>query len=430
MAQIALRFSPDESSLGTLIGKRTAGAIVIDRCDKGAALYGPYIGLRAGDYLASVRLDGQKKLAGSALMDVVYARGEATVASAELDLREAAGGRAVLELPFTLGHAVPDIEVRLQCLQQVSATILGVELTRLDPLTGNPGSSLSPAATTTDLGRRLDELELLCRGGATYVGNNRVLVKVVVGDAVLAFLMPADDLLLMPSTVVHGAHEQPLTDYFAANVTQGDHCLDIGANYGYFTCLMARLASRGRTIGVEPNPPLFELARDNIHINSLQVAGEALHAAVSDQAGKLTLYRRLTRSGNTSIGRVSDEFTQYLGEPEQEAFSVDSVPIDALLDRLGGRLDMMKIDVEGAEPLAFRGAQRTVAANPRLKIVMEWSPGQIQHAGFDVREFLTALASMGLQAATIHDRGALRPIPIMDLLQQSYLAGVLLHREQ
>ena len=55
-----------------------------------------------------------------------------------------------------------------------------------------------------------------------------------------------------------------------------------------------------------------------------------------------------------------------------------------LLPKLDGRVDFMKIDVEGCEPLAFRGAKELIASNRQLKIVMEWSPGQIRSAGFDV----------------------------------------------
>lgn len=90
---------------------------------------------------------------------------------------------------------------------------------------------------------------------------------------------------------------------------------------------------------------------------------------------------------------------------------------------------MVKIDVEGAEPLALRGARRAVAANPQVRIVMEWSPGQIQYAGFDVREFLAELTAMGLQAAAIHESVIPRPIPMMDLLNHDYLCGVLLQRQ-
>ncbi|MBV8910348.1 MAG: FkbM family methyltransferase [Gammaproteobacteria bacterium] len=429
MANLALKFSARESCIHTNVGSKAQDRIVVENCHKGTALYGPYVSLGAGDYVATVYFDAEGSLTGDVLMDIC-ASGAGRIVSAKFDLEEVAQRSRNVGLRFSLAQGVTALEIRLFCLKHVSATITAVELTRGEQLVGDVGSLLSSGLATLDLGSRLDRLELLCRGGsATYVGNNRVLAKVVIGSSVLAFLMPADDLLLMPDTVVRGVHEAGLTQYFAANISHGDQCVDIGANYGYYTCLMARLAHRGRTIGVEPNQPLFDLVRDNLYINSLQSAGRTLHAAVSNQSGRLTLYRRPVRSGNTSIAKVTDELVRKLGEPAQEAFTVDCLSIDDLQARLAGRIDVMKIDVEGAEPLAFRGAKQTIAANPQLRIVMEWAPAQIQGAGFEVREFVGELAALGLQAAIIHNGGLLRPIALTDLLGQRYQSGVLLtHR--
>jgi FkbM family methyltransferase len=427
MPNLVLKFSPGESCLHTGIGRKVEDRIVVENCSKGTVLYGPYINLGPGEYLAAVTFDTDETLAGSVLMDVCTG-GSARIASARCDLRKVAKGGGRAELRFALEQSVTGLEIRVFCVKNVSATVHAVELTRTDPV-ANAAAQLGGATAASDLGGRLQHLELLCRGGrATFVGNNRVLSKVVVGGSVLAFLMPADDLLLMPETVVRGIHEAGLTAYLCATVTQSDHCLDVGANYGYYTCLMARLAPLGKTLGVEPNEPLCRLVRDNVFSNSLQPTADAVHAAVSDRSGRLTLYRRPLRSGNTSIAKVSDALVQKLGEPDQEPFEVDCVTIDELRGRMQGRIDVMKIDVEGAEPLAFRGARQTIAANPNLKIVMEWAPGQIRGAGFDLREFLDDLAAQGLRSAIIQGNGMLQPIPLPDLINQRYFSGVLLTR--
>jgi FkbM family methyltransferase len=64
-----------------------------------------------------------------------------------------------------------------------------------------------------------------------------------------------------------------------------------------------------------------------------------------------------------------------LGETDAEMFEVPGIRVDDLLCKLGGRIDFIKIDVEGAEPLVIKGARRAIETNPRLQIVMEWSPG-------------------------------------------------------
>jgi FkbM family methyltransferase len=275
---------------------------------------------------------------------------------------------------------------------------------------------------------RLRRLERLCGGGqAVYVGHNRVLAKVVVDDRVLSFLMPADDRLLMPRVVTHGDHEPEVTRYLVSTIRRTDHCLDLGANFGYFTCLMASRASKGRTVGVEPDPETWALARDNVYINSQEGVASVIQAAAGEAHGRLTLFRRMTRSGNTSIIRGMEAGAELRGEAPPQPFDVECLPVDSLLARFDGRLDVVKIDVEGAEPLVFRGGRETLAANPGIRIVMEWSPGQVRAAGFDVSAFLADLRSLGLKAQII-DRKWLRPISFDDLAGHAYHSGVLLRR--
>ena len=263
---------------------------------------------------------------------------------------------------------------------------------------------------------QLDVLERMSHGGrATYVGNDRILTKCVIGEAVIGFLVEADDMLLSPWLILTGQYETAITNFFLNNLTPNSRCVDVGANFGFFTCLMARFSHQGKVIGIEPNLHVYELLRDNIYVNGLQEWTTAKHAAISDTAGTLRLYPRLKRSGNTSISNVSEAFLDALGEPRGEPFQVTSLRVDDLLPEFDNRIDFIKIDVEGAEPLAMRGARQAISANPQLNIVMEWSPGQIRAAGFNIAEFVDDLRCMGLQAAEIGPN-AIEKIPLESLM--------------
>jgi FkbM family methyltransferase len=276
---------------------------------------------------------------------------------------------------------------------------------------------------------RLRVMEHFDQGGrATYVGGGLVLVKCVVRGIQIVYLVDGKDRLLSPWFIASGAYETDLTEFFVRTLRPEDRCLDVGANFGYFTCLFARFAPRGRVIGVEPEPAVFVLLRDNVYGNGLQGIAEAVQAAVSDRPGRATLHRRVGRAGNTSIVRADDAFVASLGEPPPEAFEVGAVTIDSLAARLGGRLDIMKVDVEGAEPLVFAGARETIAANPGLQIVMEWSPLQIRSAGFDLGVFLSDLEAMGLRFFDI-EGGQTTPLTREALLALDYRGGILIARE-
>lgn len=276
--------------------------------------------------------------------------------------------------------------------------------------------------------RTLARLEYFSNGSrATFVGNNRLLVKIVVANANIAYYVEADDKLLTPWFVVAGGYETELTDFFVRELRHDSHCIDVGANFGYFTCLMARFAPAGRVIGIEPDRKIFELVRDNIAINGFGAFATAIHAAAAADEAGLTFYRRTTRSGNTSIVSVGEDFTSMLGEPPAEQFAVRTIAIDQLTSDMRGRVDLMKVDVEGSEPLVFAGARSTIADNPQLRIVMEWSPGQISGSGFDVTDFLRDLAAQGLAPFDIAPT-ALVPLSYDELLNAPYRAGIVLKR--
>jgi FkbM family methyltransferase len=215
-----------------------------------------------------------------------------------------------------------------------------------------------------------------------------------------------------------------LTEFFLRNLKPDSYCIDVGANFGYYACLMARFCPAGRIVAIEADRHVFELARDNIMINGFGHHAEAIHAAASDSDKPLTLHRRTTRSANTSLARMSDDFTSSLGEPPCVPFEVPGIRIDDLLPRFSGRVDFIKIDVEGAEPLVLRGARETIKRNPDLTIVMEWSPGQIAAAGFDHSAFLSELEDTGLR--TFNTGGT--PLSRADLLASPYMTGIMLRR--
>lgn len=284
----------------------------------------------------------------------------------------------------------------------------------------------SVLARLAALERKIDRLEMFSHGSrATYVGNNRVLTKTIVADQQIAFYVEANDRLLSPWFIVAGGYETQLTDFFVRSLRPDSHSIDVGANFGYFTCLMARFCPSGRVIGIEADEHMFEIVRDNIFINGFQSFATAVHAAAGSSDDEMTLHRRGTRSGNTSIARMPDHFISQMGEPDSTAFTVRGLRIDSLLDQMNGRIDFIKIDVEGAEPLVIRGARKIFEASPKVTIVMEWSPGQIQSVGIDVQEFLRELDEIGLTAFDI-EAADLVAITFADLLNVPYRTGIVL----
>ena len=321
-------------------------------------------------------------------------------------------------------HRLGDLWKNLSGASNTSGHFDAIEK-RLEQLQGQLDHFSAIEKRLDQLQGRLDHLGATPLWGAVYMGNNRVLVRYMVENRIIAFLVEADDLLLTPWFVVSGQYETEISKFFVDNLRSDSRCLDIGANFGFYTCLMARFCPAGKVIGIEPVDTVYKLLRDNIFINGLNRHARAINAAVGQGPGRLTLHHRKPRSANTSIATPSEALLQYHGESGFERFEIETVSVDGMLVQFDNRIDFIKIDVEGAEPLVLRGAVETIKLNPQLQIVMEWSPYQIRDAGFDLGEFINELCSWHLGARLIKPSG-LEQISLPDLLNIEYAAGILL----
>jgi Methyltransferase FkbM domain len=115
------------------------------------------------------------------------------------------------------------------------------------------------------------------------------------------------------------------------------------------------------------------------------------------------------------------------GEAGFERFEIETVSVDGMLAQFDNRIDFVKIDVEGAEPLVLRGAVETIRLNPQLQVMMEWSPSQIRDAGFDVDEFIREINSLQLCAGIVRPFGV-EKISLSALLNIGYAAGIVLSK--
>jgi FkbM family methyltransferase len=267
------------------------------------------------------------------------------------------------------------------------------------------------------------------RQGATAipVGNNRLLVGTTIGGQRHAYFVQADDRLLTPWFALTGRYETAATAFLLRTLRPDSHCLDIGSNFGYFLCLMARRCVHGQVLAVEPDAEVAALAQDNLFLNGVHDHAAVIRAAVADRAGTLTLHRRSFRSGNTSLVAADRGFTDYLNEPPAQPFTVPTLTIDTLSERMGGRVDVVKIDVEGAEPLVLAGAAETIARNPAIVLLMEWSPGQMASAGYAIADVVRQIAALGLRPALLTEKDE-RPLDIDVLLNLPYQSSIILRR--
>ncbi len=139
-----------------------------------------------------------------------------------------------------------------------------------------------------------------------------------------------------------GVHELAVSEVIWRLVGPSDLALDVGANVGYFTGLLARRA--GEIIAIEPNPLLLPIVRENI--DRWPGTIELLAVAASDRSGTAMLHLPDGFDQNSGIGSLEGD--------SGRAYEVQTVRLE---DVLGERpVGLMKIDVEGHELAALEGA--------------------------------------------------------------------------
>lgn len=185
-------------------------------------------------------------------------------------------------------------------------------------------------------------------------------------------------------------------------LSPGGCFLDIGANVGFYTVhAAARVGPAGQVHAFEPLPANVAALRETIRENHLAQV-HLVDAAVSDREGEVAFHA--PPEGESGWGRVA-------GGSEGETIRVRCVTVDGYLARLAeppGRVDAIKLDIEGHEMAALQGMRRTLERD-RPAILMEMNLPMLAAAGVDPETMGDWLLDMGYTARIIGRRGACLP---------------------
>ena len=135
--------------------------------------------------------------------------------------------------------------------------------------------------------------------------------------------------------------------------------VDVGAHEGYCSLKAARVVGpSGRVIAIEPNPEMVRTLRANIGASGATVI-TVEPVACSDSETTLDLFVAAhSNTGSSSLSKTNAS----LGGSVSTAYHVPARPLDAIIREAGvSRVDLIKIDVEGAEFSVLKGAQEALA---------------------------------------------------------------------
>jgi FkbM family methyltransferase len=214
------------------------------------------------------------------------------------------------------------------------------------------------------LNRRLRGL----RARPTFLPLGRFAVAVARDGRVFHVL--AEDLSVTPTLALYGEWEPHVEALLRQILRPGQRVVEAGANVGYHTVGMAASIGRaGRLDSFEPVPELRRLIELNLLANGV-LDRVILHAeALLDRDGAIAMLQDPWMAGSAHLA-IEHADGRYARRIDAIATTLDT----ALAGDGGRPVDLIRLDIEGTEMLALRGAQAVLARSPRLRLVFEWSP--------------------------------------------------------
>lgn len=187
-------------------------------------------------------------------------------------------------------------------------------------------------------------------------------------------------------------HEEETTALFKKIVRPGDVVLDLGANIGYFTILAAKLVGpSGKVFSFEPEPTNFRYLTKNIELNR-HTNAFAFQKAISDRPGKTQLFVCSYDSGHHTINQYEGIEAYRRGrKSEMRSIDIDTVTVDDFLKDKTDHVDIIKMDVEGAEALALAGMRETLGRNRSIKVFLEFFPLLMKQMGSSPEAYVKSL---------------------------------------
>jgi FkbM family methyltransferase len=222
----------------------------------------------------------------------------------------------------------------------------------------------------------------------------------------------SDDQLIGGLVSENKAFEPHVTDLVERLLKPGDVFLDLGANIGIHTLAAAwRVGDSGRCIAIDMVPENCACLRASCDANGFHHV-EVIEGAVNDVSGRLSFY--LT-PGTYNGALVTDairasmaENPQFFGEKDHP---VQAIAIDDVVGE-NDRVDLVKMDIEGAEAKAIKGMRRLLTRQ-RPPIIFEFFPNLLWSTGeIEPVVLLDMLRSFGYQMYRIHPDSSISPCPL------------------
>jgi FkbM family methyltransferase len=231
----------------------------------------------------------------------------------------------------------------------------------------------------------------------------------------IAMAWQPEDLRTAPNVLVdYGVYEPEESPVLLASAAGAQVVFDIGANAGFYSLhWLSRLAQGGQVHAFEPVPSTYARLARNVELNS---AADRIHInnfGMGDEPKKISIFLpEFSGSGAASIKNL---------HPEEKSIEVE-VSIDTL-DRYFAaakldRLDLVKVDVEGAELMVLQGGRQTLSRHQPLlflELLRKWS----KPFGYHPNDVIALLSEFGYDCCSFENGKLIRFHTVTDETRQT-----------
>lgn len=309
----------------------------------------------------------------------------------------------IMARKFAVGHAAKNI-FRFLAGPWLSSGNIETRLTNseaglLSSDNGSRPTNLEANLLSGDIATRLTNLEASLRrlelSQTIYLGDHEALTRLHTGHRIY---VDTRDTGIASHLMLEGRWEPWIEQVLIPAIKPGMRFLDVGANFGYYTLIGAEMVgATGHVYSFEANPFLFQKLVKSVAVNGFSERISLFNVAVHDESSPMEIFFRHDGSGGGWTNVAKGE-RPALGEVSP----VQGEPLDTLLADIP-KVDVIKIDVEGAEPKVLAGAKNLIERSKNLTIILEFDARRIMMQ--TPQEYLQDFEAHGFSIAIAEPEG-------------------------
>ena len=221
-------------------------------------------------------------------------------------------------------------------------------------------------------------------------------------------LLTGDYLSIIPGLSKIYSDFEPLSaKLISENIKENDVFIDVGANMGFFSVIASKLVGgRGRVFSIEANPSILEILKSNTpNLNTI-----IINSAIGNRCGTTEFY---VTDDTVNSGIAPSPFVKI-----NQKITIPILTLDKLMDDEtfpDQRANFIKIDVQGDEVAVLEGAKSLIDRNDNLCILVEWAPGWMEMAGYDLNQLPDLIKSYGFKDIYVIDEYLKKKMTIQEM---------------